>query len=181
MATQPMTKFVVNATVAMLYLKAPSDEQLEAVLTWLTDKQIDMVTCLEGQAIFTKTGKGKPSPAIAIQFQSQINHDTVAATMAELYPAPKSLTGIKLTDHEVTDPVTDMPIAPVQDDDQLAAHMDAVAADATAHADQLIAAVSSELQQVFEPAPLGDDDETRCYTVAELQTAKNSTSDDVPF
>lgn len=113
MATKPMTKFVVNATLPMLYLKFPSNEQLDAVLVWMTDKGLDMQTCLEGEAIFTKSGRGKPAPAIAIAFTSA--DPAAAKTMAELYPCPKDLSGIRLTDHEVTDPVSDMPIAPISD------------------------------------------------------------------
>lgn len=116
MATQPMTKFVaLNVATARpcLYLKSPSDEQLEAVLAWLDSKGLDMQSCQEATAVFTKTGKGKPAPAIAIEFTSV--DPAAAKQMAELYPAPKSLDGVKLTDHDVLDPVSDMPIAPMDD------------------------------------------------------------------
>jgi hypothetical protein len=152
-----MTKFVVNDPAstepACLYLKNPSDEQLDAVMAWLHSKEIDIVTCLEGQAVFTKTGKGKPAPVIAIQFQSRIDFDAVAAKMAELYPAPKSLAGIQLTNHEVTDQATDMPIAPIQSD-ELADHANALAADAVQHAEAAIAATAADSLQP-EPTPLG--------------------------
>jgi len=108
MATQPMTKFVaLNVATAhpCLYLKSPSEEQLDAVLVWMNAKGLDMVTCLEGEAIFTKTGKGKPAPAIAIEFTSA--DSSAAKQMAELYPAPKFLDGVKLTNHEVSEEQTE--------------------------------------------------------------------------
>jgi hypothetical protein len=105
-----MTKFVAGST---LYLKSPDDAQLELVLAWLTAHNLDMVTCLEGEAIFTPSGNGKPAHAIAIQFQSP--DPAAEAKMQAAYPAPKTLAGIKVTDHDVTDPATDMPIAPIND------------------------------------------------------------------
>jgi hypothetical protein len=105
-----MTKFVAGYT---LYLKNPSDEQLDAVIGWMADKNLDMQTCREATAVFTKTGTGKASPAIAIEFSSE--DSTAQAQMAQAYPAPKSLANILITDHDATDPVSDMPIAPIND------------------------------------------------------------------
>lgn len=161
MATQPMTKFVADNA---LYLKAPDSDKLEAVLAWMAERGLIMETCKEGEAIFTKSGKGKSAHTVCIVFTSPTD-PAAEATLNQLYPAPKVLTGIKVTDHDVTDEATDMPIAPIQSD-ELADHMDAVAADATTHAMAAIAATAADAQ-LPEPAPLG--------------TGTAVSADDVPF
>ena len=111
MATQPMTKFVsANA----LYLKAPTDDQIDTILAWMGDRKLEIESIREGEAIFTQSGKGKPSPAVEIIFTSPTD-PTAEGKLNELYPAPKDLAGIKITDVDVTDPVSDMPLAPIQE------------------------------------------------------------------
>lgn len=150
MPNSAMTKFVSGTS---LYLREPDNAKLEAVIAWMADRQLTIEACLEGTAIFTPSGRGKSVPMVCIDFKSAIDPKAYA-TMAELYPAPKSLKGIVISQVEVTDEATDMPIAPAQSD-ELAEHFGRVAADATAHAEAAIASTYADVQDGLSDKPLG--------------------------
>ena len=103
MATTPMTKFVADNCI---YLKAPSDDQLNAVIEWMATRGLIMETCQEGTAIFTKSGKGKPAPMVCIVYTAP-GDPAAEATLNQLYPAPKDLKGIKVTNHEASEEQTE--------------------------------------------------------------------------
>lgn len=96
MAKAQMTKFVANGA---LYLRQPTDDQVDTVLVWMTDRKLEITSIKEGEAVFNKSGKGKPSPAVEIIFTAP--HDPTAETkLNQLYPAPQSLAGVKMVDQE---------------------------------------------------------------------------------
>ena len=96
MATQKMTKFVAGSS---LYLKSPTDDQTDTVLAWMLERKLEVVSIKEGEAVFTPSGKGKPAPAVEIQFTAP--SDPLALDkLTALYPGPKSLAGVKMVDPE---------------------------------------------------------------------------------
>ncbi len=94
MATQKMTKFVANSA---LYLRQPTDDQVDTVLAWMLERKLEVVTIREGEAIFTPSGKGKPSPAVEIQFTAPSDPSALNKLKA-LYPCPRYLAGVKMVD-----------------------------------------------------------------------------------
>lgn len=96
MAKQQMTKFVANGA---LYLKSPTDDQTDSVLVWMTDRKLEIVTIREGEAVFTPSGKGKPAPAVEIQFTAPADPHAMDK-LTSLYPGPASLAGVKMMDTE---------------------------------------------------------------------------------
>jgi len=99
MADQKMTKFVANSA---LYLKSPTDDQTDAVLAWMLERKLEIVTIREGEAIFTKSGKGKPAPAVEIQFTAPSDPSALDKLKA-LYPSPRYLAGVKMVDEAVSE------------------------------------------------------------------------------
>jgi hypothetical protein len=96
MAKAQMTKFVAGSS---LYLKSPTDDQVDTVLVWMTDRKLEITSIKEGEAVFTKSGKGKPAPAIAIEFTAPADPSALDKLTA-LYPGPQSLAGVKMMDTE---------------------------------------------------------------------------------
>ena len=96
MATQKMTKFVADSA---LYLRQPTDDQVDTVLAWMLERQLEIVTIREGEAVFTSSGKGKPVPAIAIEFTTPADPSALDK-LTSLYPGPASLAGVKMVDPE---------------------------------------------------------------------------------
>jgi hypothetical protein len=96
MTTQKMTKFVANGA---LYLKSPTDDQVDTVLAWMLERKLEVVTIREGEAIFTPSGKGKPAPAVEIQFTTPADPSATEKLKA-LYPSPRYLAGVKMVDPE---------------------------------------------------------------------------------
>jgi hypothetical protein len=97
MTTQKMTKFVAGSS---LYLRQPTDDQTDTVLAWMLERKLEVVTIREGEAIFTPSGKGKPAPAIAIEFTTPADPSALDK-LTSLYPGPASLAGVKMVDPEV--------------------------------------------------------------------------------
>jgi hypothetical protein len=96
MAKQQMTKFVANGA---LYLRQPTDDQTDTVLAWMLERKLEVVAIREGEAIFTSSGKGKPAPAIAIEFTTPADPSALDK-LTSLYPGPASLVGVKMMDAE---------------------------------------------------------------------------------
>ena len=94
MAKAQMTKFVANGA---LYLKSPTDDQTDTVLAWMVERKLEITSIKEGEAIFTKSGKGKPVPAIAIEFTTPADPSALDK-LTSLYPGPASLAGVKMVD-----------------------------------------------------------------------------------
>jgi len=96
MATQKMTKFVAGSS---LYLRQPTDDQTDTVLAWMLERKLEVVTIREGEAVFTKSGKGKPASAVEIQFTAPADPNAMEK-LTRLYPGPASLAGVKMLDAE---------------------------------------------------------------------------------
>lgn len=96
MAKAQMTKFVAGSS---LYLRQPTDDQVDTVLVWMTDRKLEIVTIREGEAIFTPSGKGKPAPAVEIEFTAPADPSALDKLIS-LYPGPVSLAGVKMVDPE---------------------------------------------------------------------------------
>lgn len=96
MAKAQMTKFVANGA---LYLRQPTDDQVDTVLVWMTDRKLEITSIKEGEAIFTPSGKGKPAPAVEIQFTAPTDPSALDK-LTSLYPGPISLAGVKMIDPE---------------------------------------------------------------------------------
>lgn len=71
-----------------LYLKAPTSDRLDRVSAWLKAKDIPCERVEDCTAVFTKTGRGKKSPAVRFTL-------LVSPALAEIltghYPPPKNL------------------------------------------------------------------------------------------
>lgn len=94
MAKAQMTKFVANGS---LYLRQPTDDQVDTVLVWMVERKLEITSIKEGEAVFTKSGKGKPAPAVEIQFTA-LSDPTALDKLTTLYPGPASLAGVKMVD-----------------------------------------------------------------------------------
>lgn len=94
MTKAQMTKFVANGA---LYLKSPTDDQTDTVLAWMVERKLEITSIKEGEAIFTPSGKGKPSPAISIEFTAPSDPSALNKLKA-LYPCPRYLAGVKMVD-----------------------------------------------------------------------------------
>jgi hypothetical protein len=96
MAKAQMTKFVAGSS---LYLRQPTDDQTDTVLAWMLERKLEVESIREGEAIFTKSGKGKPAPAVEIQFTAPADPHAMDK-LTSLYPGPASLAGVKMMDTE---------------------------------------------------------------------------------
>lgn len=76
-----------------LVLVKPNDEQIQAIILWLTSKGIGLKETYDGTAIFTKSGRGQPTQALFMELDFSETPPIARAGMAEAYPAPKSLVG----------------------------------------------------------------------------------------